>query len=88
MYQFPLQLLIKNLHHRENIASGLRNIFVHPGREIVSFYVIFIGVFRDVYVLFFEKYVVDMKLPSKNINIKNIFEHFIGEIIQFEFSEI
>ena len=32
------------------------------------------------------KYVVDMKFPLKNINIKNIFDYFRVEIIQFEFS--
>ena len=34
MYQFLLQLLIKNSNHGENIASCLKNIFVYPGREI------------------------------------------------------
>ena len=68
MYQFPLQLLIKYLHHRENIASGLKNIFVHPGREIVQFYVIFIGLFFK-----FFKYVVDMKLSSKKHQYKKYF---------------
>ena len=50
MYQFTLKLLIKNSHHGENIYSGLKNIFVYPGREIFLFQVIFKGVCKCVYV--------------------------------------
>ena len=41
VYQFPLQLLTRNSLHSINISSGLKNIFVHPRREIFPFQVIF-----------------------------------------------
>ena len=63
MYQFPLQLLIKKSHHSEKISSGLKYIFVHPGREMFQFQVIFRGVGRCVYLsIYFTT--VDKKFPS------------------------
>ena len=52
----------KNSHHCENISSSQKNIFVHPGREIIQFQAIFRGVCKCVYVsISFTN--VDQKIP-------------------------
>ena len=54
MYQLHLQLLLKSSNHSENISSGLKNIFVHPGQEIIQFQAIFRRGCKCVYVAFYN----------------------------------
>ena len=81
--QFPLQLLIKKSHHSEKISSGLKYIFVHPGREMFQFQVIFRGVSMYQFPL---ELLIRKSNYSENISscLENIFVHPGREIFQFQ----